>query len=511
MSVSAQSREALPIGESRSENSKASLTESLACDATAKALTTLKPDTDEASTDELTAEELRARTDSTPVAWVDRRLTDLFDRVNLLLGDAQAEDGKYRPKCPETLEQAAMSREEVEGLTLKYLAARGVASGRQICNQIKLPFNIVESVVRELKSDHMLSLSGTAEAGDFRYAITDTGRTRARAFSAECSYFGAAPVPLKDYLEAMAAQSIAKQTVNVEELHDAFKDLIINKKMLDTLGPAINSGRGMFLYGEPGNGKTSIAERITRCFGSTIWIPRALGIEGEIIRVFDPGQHEEVPIDPKSALFDLSGVDPRWAHIVRPTIIVGGELTLDQLEVTQNSHTKVCEAPLQLKSNCGTFVIDDFGRQRCPVPDLLNRWIVPLEKRYDFLNMPSGKKVQVPFDQLIIFSTNLEPRQLVDGAFTRRIPYKIPVIDPTEEEFHQILQLVCPHFGFEYERETIEYLLATHYRPSNRPLRSCQPRDLVLQVRNYCTYHRIPKRLTPEAFDFAVANYFSVM
>ena len=335
MSVSAQSREALPIGESRSENSKASLTESLACDATAKALTTLKPDTDEASTDELTAEELRARTDSTPVAWVDRRLTDLFDRVNLLLGDAQAEDGKYRPKCPETLEQAAMSREEVEGLTLKYLAARGVASGRQICNQIKLPFNIVESVVRELKADHMLSLSGTAEAGDFRYAITDTGRTRARAFSAECSYFGAAPVPLKDYLEAMAAQSIAKQTVNVEELHDAFKDLIINKKMLDTLGPAINSGRGMFLYGEPGNGKTSIAERITRCFGSTIWIPRALGIEGEIIRVFDPGQHEEVPIDPKSALFDLSGVDPRWAHIVRPTIIVGGELTLDQLEVTQ--------------------------------------------------------------------------------------------------------------------------------------------------------------------------------
>jgi hypothetical protein len=207
----------------------------------------------------------------------------------------------------------------------------------------------------------------------------------------------------------------------------------------------------------------------------------------------------------------LSGIDLRWAHIVRPTIIVGGELTLDQLEVTQNPHTKVCEAPLQLKSNCGTFVIDDFGRQRCPVANLLNRWIVPLEKRYDFLNMPSGKKVQVPFDQLIIFSTNLEPRQLVDGAFTRRIPYKIPVIDPTEDEFHLILQLVCPHYGFEYDRDAIEYLLATHYRPTNRPLRSCQPRDLVLQVRNYCTYHRIPKRLTPEAFDFAVANYFSVM
>ena len=461
--------------------------------------------------DDVESEEHPLRTDSAPVAWVDRRLTDLFDRVNQLLGDAQADEGVYRPKCPETIEEAGLTREEVEGLILKYLTARGVASGRQVCNQIKLPFNIVEPIVRDLKLDHMLSLSGTAEAGDFHYTITDTGRSRARAFSAECTYYGAAPVPLRDYLEAMAAQSIAKQTVNVEELHDAFKDLIINKKMLDTLGPAINSGRGMFLYGEPGNGKTSIAERITRCFGSSIWIPRALGIEGEIIRVFDPGQHEELPLEANSKLFDLSGVDPRWAHVVRPTIVVGGELTLDQLEVTQNPHTKVCEAPLQLKSNCGTFVIDDFGRQRCPVADLLNRWIVPLEKRYDFLNMPSGKKVQVPFDQLIIFSTNLEPRQLVDGAFTRRIPYKIQVIDPTEDEFHRILQLVCPHFGFEYDRDVIEALLAKHYRPTNRPMRSCQPRDLVLQVRNYCTYHRIPKRLTLEAFDFAVANYFSVM
>ena len=452
-----------------------------------------------------------ARTDTTPVAWIDRRLTELFDRVNQLLGDAQVDDGTYRPKCPTSVEQSGLVREELEGFVLKFLAARGVASGRQVCNQLKLPFGIIEPIVRDLKSDHMLSLSGTAEAGDFNYSITDTGRLRAREFSAECAYFGAAPVPLKDYLEGMAAQSIAKQTVDVDQLHEAFSDLIINKKMLDTLGPAINSGRGMFLYGEPGNGKTSIAERITRCFGTSIFIPRALGIEGEIIRLFDPGMHEEMPAESSSELFDLSGVDPRWVRIVRPTIIVGGELTLDQLEVTQNPHTKVCEAPLQLKSNCGTFVIDDFGRQRCPVADLLNRWIVPLEKRYDFLNMPSGKKVQVPFDQLIVFSTNLEPKQLVDGAFIRRIPYKIAVIDPTEEEFHRILQIVCPHYGFEYDREAIEYLLATHYRPVNRPLRSCQPRDLVLQVRNFCTYHRLPKKLSAEAFDFAVANYFSVM
>jgi len=356
----------------------------------------------------------------------------------------------------------------------------------------------------------LLSLSGTAEAGDFEYSITDTGRDRARAMAAECSYCGAAPVPLKDYLVAMAAQSIAKQQVSVEHLHEAFADLIMNKKMLDTLGPAINSGRGMFLFGEPGNGKTSIAERITRCFGSVIWIPRALGIDGEIIRLFDPGMHEEIASD-KEGLFDLSGVDPRWVQIVRPTIVAGGELTMAELEVTQNKITKICEAPLQLKSNCGTFVIDDFGRQRMPVSELLNRWIVPLEKRYDFLNMPSGKKIQVPFDQLIIFSTNLEPKQLVDGAFLRRIPYKIQVPDPTETEFHKILSIVCPHYGFEYDREAVEYLLATHYRPVNRPLRSCQPRDLVLQVRNYCIYHKLPKKLSREAFDFAVSNYFSVM
>ena len=468
---------------------------------------------DEAKLDAAATSEIPERTDAEPVAWVDRRLTDLFDRVNKLLGDAAgetAEDEKFRPKAPDTLEQSGLNREEIESLILKYLYTRGVASGRQVCLQIKLPYQIVEPIIRDLKFDHLLSLSGTAEAGDFEYSITDTGRDRARAMAAECSYCGAAPVPLKDYLVAMAAQSIAKQQVSVEHLHDAFADLIMNKKMLDTLGPAINSGRGMFLFGEPGNGKTSIAERITRCFGSVIWIPRALGIDGEIIRLFDPGMHEEIASD-KEGLFDLSGVDPRWVQIVRPTIVAGGELTMAELEVTQNKITKICEAPLQLKSNCGTFVIDDFGRQRMPVSELLNRWIVPLEKRYDFLNMPSGKKIQVPFDQLIIFSTNLEPKQLVDGAFLRRIPYKIQVPDPTETEFHKILSIVCPHYGFEYQREAVEYLLATHYRPVNRPLRSCQPRDLVLQVRNYCTYHKLPKKLSREAFDFAVSNYFSVM
>jgi predicted ATPase with chaperone activity len=282
--------------------------------------------------------------------------------------------------------------------------------------------------------------------------------------------------------------------------------------MLHRLGPAINSGRGMFLFGAPGNGKTSIAERITSCFGSTIYIPKAIGVDGDIIRVFDPAIHERVDDSTSSAsLMNESHIDSRWVKIRRPTVIAGGELTMEELEIRQNYTTKICEAPMQLKSNCGTLVIDDFGRQRMPVVELLNRWIVPLEKRYDFLSVPCGKRIQVPFDQIIIFSTNLEPRDLVDGAFLRRIPYKIPVPDPTLEEFHKLFSLVGSHLGFAYEKRAVDYLIAKHYAPCKRPLRACQPRDILLQVKYYCQYLGQPVRLTPEAIDFACENYFSVM
>lgn len=440
-------------------------------------------------------------------------LSELFERVGSLLGGSKDSEGEtFRPPAPETLEDTQLSFEEVERLILKFLLSKGSASGRKICAQIKLPFQIVDPILKQLKQDQLVAFKGAAEMGDYDFAITEYGRDRARRYADECTYFGAAPVSLQDYLKSMAAQSIAKQHATEEDLEEAFSDLIMNKKMLERLGPAINSGRGMFLFGEPGNGKTSIAERVTRCFGSTIWIPRAMGIDGDIIRMFDPGVHEvvEQPMT-EDGLFDLSGVDQRWVQIVRPTVIAGGELTMRELEVTQNLQTKICEAPLQLKSNCGTLVIDDFGRQTMPVDELLNRWIVPLEKRYDFLNLPSGKKIQVPFDQLIIFSTNLEPKDLVDGAFLRRIPYKIEVPDPSEEEFHALFELMAPLSGFEYDRESVEYLVEKHYKTINRPFRACQPRDLLQQVKNFCVYKRQKKHMSPEAFDFAVDNYFSVM
>lgn len=442
----------------------------------------------------------------------DPRMNELFNRVKSLLG-GQAENGEggFTPKEPESLDETGLTFEEIERLILKYLLAKGGMTGRRIAQQICLPYGIVEPILKSLKRDQMLVFLGTAEMGDYEFGITEVGRDRARRYVSECTYFGSAPVPLEDYLKAMEAQSIAKQTVTEADLKEAFSDLLINEAMMEKLGPAINSGRGMFLFGAPGNGKTSIAERITKCFGTNIWIPRALAIDGEILRIHDPGMHDEVPRPAGEGLFDLSGIDPRWIQIVRPTIIAGGELTMEQLEVTQNPITHICEGPLQLKSNCGTLVIDDFGRQRMPVDELLNRWIVPLEKRYDFLNLPSGKKIQVPFDQLIIFSTNLEPKDLVDGAFLRRIPYKINVPDPSEHEFRHILKKLAPKMGFQYEKAAVDHLIDEHYVRTQRPFRSCQPRDLLLQVKNYCTFRSLPRKMSPEGFDFAVENYFSVM
>ncbi|MCH7686628.1 MAG: AAA family ATPase [Planctomycetes bacterium] len=409
------------------------------------------------------------------------------------------------------MEETGLNFEQVERLILKYLLSKGSAKGRDVSGQIRLPFQIVDPILKTLKQNQMVAFKGAAEMGDYEFAITDYGRERASRYNDECTYFGSAPVTLPDYLEAMSAQSIAKQQASEEDLKAAFSDLIISQEMLARLGPAINSGRGMFLFGEPGNGKTSIAERVTKCFGSTIWIPRSLGIDGDIIRIFDPGVHEEVETAGTEGIFDLSGIDQRWVQIVRPTVVAGGELTMDELEIVQNLQTKICEAPLQLKSNCGTLVIDDFGRQSMPVDLLLNRWIVPLEKRYDFLNLPSGKKIQVPFDQLIIFSTNLEPKDLVDDAFLRRIPYKIEVKAPSEEDFRKLFQMMAPNLGFEYNEEAVTYLIEKHFKAENRALRACHPRDLLQQVKNFCVYKKQKKKISKEAFDFAVYNYFSVM
>lgn len=417
----------------------------------------------------------------------------------------------FYPPEPRSFREARLNEAEAENIALKYLLSAGAISGREAAEQMKLPFKMVDEILFQLKNDHLVVYRNAAVAGDYQYQLTDMGREKARRLIEHCTYFGSAPVHLNSYIESVGKQSLTKCHPTVTDLNRAFEDLLMNKAMLNRLGPAINSGRGMFLFGAPGNGKTSIAERITRSFGDTIWIPRSISIDGEIIRLFDPSNHEVVPLEKSEGVFDDQQIDRRWIRIRRPTIVAGGELTMDSLEVTLNRSTGISEAPLQLKSNCGTLVIDDFGRQRMRVDELLNRWIVPLEKRYDFLNLPNGKKIQVPFDQLIIFSTNLEPKQLVDDAFLRRIPYKIEVLDPSEEEFRSLLKLMAGKLGFEWIDSAADYLIDRHYKAVKRPFRCCQPRDLLLQVKNMCLYRELPLAMSNEFFDFAVENYFAVM
>ncbi len=260
----------------------------------------------------------------------------------------------------------------------------------------------------------------------------------------------------------------------------------------------------------PGNGKSTLARRITVCFGQQIWLPYTLIEDGQIIKLFDAVYHEAVE-NRQSSLMKVASYDRRWAKVRRPTVVVGGELTMDGLEIRHDPVSNTSEAPLQLKSNCGCLLIDDFGRQRIEPSELLNRWIIPLENRIDYLTLSTGKKIRVPFEQLIIFSTNLEPTDLADEAFLRRIPYKIQINDPNEAEFHHLFELYAVGVGCEYRAEVVDHLLRAHYRPHNLPMRRCHPRDLLGQVRNYCVYNGLPMEMRPEYFDRVVKSYFTAL
>ncbi len=416
----------------------------------------------------------------------------------------------FHPAEPRTLAETGLSEALVEGLILKQLAAVGNASGRTLADYLCLPYGIVETRFQKLRSRQWLTHKGAAALNDFVYSLTEQGREHAQALHDACAYFGAAPVPLSDYINSVDAQTIAAESPKRDQLLAAFQDISVDPEMFVRLGPAINSGAGLFLYGAPGNGKTTLAERITLCFGHDIWVPKALLAEGEIIKLYDPAYHKVVASG-QQRILRQDCQDARWIKVSRPTVIVGGELTMDSLEIRHNPQSHISEAPLQLKSNCGSLLIDDFGRQRMNHMELLNRWIVPLEKHYDFLTLASGKKIQVPFDQLIIFSTNLEPKELVDEAFLRRIPYKINVPDPDDEEFHRLFQLSAPGVGFVYDAAAVDYVLQRHYHPSRRPMRRCHPRDLLLQIRNHCAYADLALEMKPEYFDVAVENYFTVV
>ncbi|MCH2183224.1 MAG: AAA family ATPase [Mariniblastus sp.] len=440
-----------------------------------------------------------------------RSAADVLQQVPAGREPGRAEAGGFFPKAPRAMREAGVTDALIEELICKYLLAQGEASIRMIADQVCLPFALVDAVIGRLKHEQVLGYIGQAAMNDYVCKLTEVGRERGRRYSDLCSYFGATPVPFQQYVKSVEAQTINDQNPTLQDLERAFSDLLIDPEMMRKLGPAVNSGKGMFLFGYPGNGKTSIAERVTASFGKYIWIPRTITVDRDIIRLFDPMNHVEAPLEAGSGLLCEHDVDTRWVRIERPTIVVGGELTMEHLEIQYNQATGISEAPVQMKSNCGTLVIDDFGRQRMTVDELLNRWIVPLEKRYDYLNTSNGKKVQVPFDQLVIFSTNLEPKDLVDDAFLRRIPYKIEVPNPSRENFVKLFEIMSGVLKFEWRPELVEQLIERHYVPVDRPFRNCQPRDLLLQVRNYCLFNGLPHEVTEESFDFACDNYFSVM
>ncbi len=429
--------------------------------------------------------------------------------VGSLLSSILSED-VFRPAEPHSIEETGLTASLIETLMLKYVALIGSASGRQIADNVCLPLPLLEPIYQSLRQRQLFVHTGSAQLGDYVFTLTDQGRQRAKAAMEQCSYIGAAPVPLDEYIVSVDAQSVRAEAPRRAQLQKAFADISVEPTFLDTLGPAINSGAGLFLYGAPGNGKTTLAKRMTMCFGQSIWIPRTITDDGQYIKLFDAAYHEPMEAA-SSGILKSAEHDRRWVKVRRPTVIAGGELTMDSLEIRHDPASNVGEAPLQLKSNCGCLLIDDFGRQRMSPQELLNRWIVPLENRCDYLTLATGKKIQVPFDQLIIFSTNLDPTSLADEAFLRRIPYKLEVKDPSREEFHLLFKVMAKQLHCEFRPDAVDYLIEKHYRPVNRPLRRCQPRDLLSQVRNFCVYNGFPVEMRPEHFDRAVHSYFTMV
>jgi predicted ATPase with chaperone activity len=424
---------------------------------------------------------------------------------------------KFFPPPVVTIEDTGLQAIYLADLALKILYNSGYLTGFRIAELLALPFNgIVDDILEFLKREKLVEVKGAGGFGEgaYQYAITGAGINKAREAMARNEYAGPAPVPIQNYNIAIRKQAAARIAVTQRVMRHALSHLVMGEKTLSRVGPAANSGSSMFLYGAPGNGKTSIARAIgNMILGEDMYIPYAVDLDGQIIKVFDSVNHEVAREDMAGgvgtgALRLASKRDPRWVKIKRPFIVVGGELTMAGLDLQFDDVNKFYEAPFQMKANGGMFLIDDFGRQQIRPRDLLNRWIVPLENRLDFLTLHNGRKVEVPFEVLVVFSTNLPPKDLVDEAFLRRIRHKIEIVDPSYEEFKEIFRRMADYKKVPFDEKGLAYLLQEWYIKRNRKLRSNHPRDILEQILDNASYMNVEPAMSKDLIDRACEAYF---